>query len=67
MKPQLDIVGPEIHSGKPVVAGTRMPVKTLVDHPEAGDSLEVFLDDVPLGLPRAGSGDTRTSACRAYA
>ena len=26
---------------------TRVPIKTLVDHLEAGDSLEVFLDDFP--------------------
>ena len=40
-------VDPEIHSGTPVFAGTRVPVKTLFDHLEAGDSLEVFLDDFP--------------------
>ena len=47
MKPQLITVDPEIHSGTPVFAGTRVPVKTLFDHLEAGDSLEVFLDDFP--------------------
>ncbi len=40
-------VDPEIHSGTPVFRGTRVPVKTLFDHLEAGDSLEVFLDDFP--------------------
>jgi uncharacterized protein (DUF433 family) len=40
-------VDPEIHSGTPVFAGTRVPIKTLFDHLEAGDSLEVFLDDFP--------------------
>ncbi len=40
-------VDPEIHSGTPVFAGTRVPVKTLFDHLEAGDPLEVFLDDFP--------------------
>lgn len=29
------------------VAGTRVPVKTLFDHLEAGDSLEVVLNDFP--------------------
>jgi uncharacterized protein (DUF433 family) len=44
---QLIAVDPEIHSGTPVFAGTRVPVKTLFDHLEAGDSLEIFLDDFP--------------------
>jgi uncharacterized protein (DUF433 family) len=40
-------VAPEIHSGTPVFKGTRVPVKTLFDHLEEGDSLDVFLDDFP--------------------
>ncbi|MBI3375854.1 MAG: DUF433 domain-containing protein [Betaproteobacteria bacterium] len=47
MYKQLITVDPEIHSGTPVFAGTRVPVKTLFDHLEAGDPLEVFLDDFP--------------------
>jgi uncharacterized protein (DUF433 family) len=47
MKTHLITVDPEIHSGTPVFAGTRVPVKALFDHLEAGDSLEVFLDDFP--------------------
>ena len=47
MNSQLITVDPEIHSGTPVFAGTRVPVKTLFDHLEEGDSLEVFLDDFP--------------------
>ena len=47
MKIPLITVDPEIHSGTPVFMGTRVPVKTLFDHLEAGDSLEVFLDDFP--------------------
>jgi uncharacterized protein (DUF433 family) len=47
MNKQLISVDPEIHSGTPVFAGTRVPIKTLFDHLEAGDSLEVFLDDFP--------------------
>lgn len=47
MDSQLITVDPEIHSGTPVFKGTRVPVKTLFDHLEAGDSLEVFLDDFP--------------------
>lgn len=47
MTSQLITIDPEIHSGTPVFRGTRVPVKTLFDHLEAGDSLEVFLDDFP--------------------
>jgi uncharacterized protein (DUF433 family) len=47
MTTDLIVVDPEIHSGTPVFRGTRVPVKTLFDHLEAGDSLEVFLDDFP--------------------
>jgi len=47
MKNQLVISDPEILSGIPVFYGTRVPVKTLLDCLEAGDSLEEFLDDFP--------------------
>ena len=47
MNEQLITVDPEIHSGTPVFAGTRVPIKTLFDHLEAGDALEVFLGDFP--------------------
>jgi uncharacterized protein (DUF433 family) len=33
--------------GTPVFRGTRVPIKTLFDYIEGGDSLEVFLDDFP--------------------
>lgn len=38
---------PEILSGTLVFTGTRVPVKILFDYLEAGDSLEVFLDEFP--------------------
>jgi uncharacterized protein (DUF433 family) len=38
---------PEIMSGEPVFAGTRVPVYNLFDYLEAGDSLDVFLDAFP--------------------
>jgi uncharacterized protein (DUF433 family) len=38
---------PEILGGTPVFVGTRVPVKILFDYLEAGDSLEVFLDQFP--------------------
>jgi uncharacterized protein (DUF433 family) len=33
--------------GTPVFAGTRVPVQTLIDYLEGGDSLDAFLDDFP--------------------
>ena len=47
MNTPLITVDPEIHSGTPVFAGTRVPVRALFEHLEAGDPLEVFLDDFP--------------------
>jgi uncharacterized protein (DUF433 family) len=38
---------PEMHSGDPVFVGTRVPVRTLMDYIEGGDSLAVFLDNFP--------------------
>ncbi len=38
----LDILG-----GTPVLVGTRVPMRTLLDYLEAGDSLEIFLDHFP--------------------
>jgi len=38
---------PNIHSGDPVFVGTRVPVRTLLDYIEGGDSLDVFLDNFP--------------------
>ncbi len=47
MNNQLIQSSPEILSGTPVFFGTRVPVKTLIDYLEAGDSLNEFLDDFP--------------------
>ncbi len=41
------VVDPEIVGGTPVFAGTRVPVRILFEHLEAGDSLDVFLRDFP--------------------
>lgn len=38
---------PEILGGTPVFVGTRVPVKTLYDYLEAGDTLDEFLNDFP--------------------
>jgi uncharacterized protein (DUF433 family) len=38
---------PEIMGGTPVFSGTRVPVQTLLDYLEAGDSIDEFLDGFP--------------------
>ncbi|BDI17484.1 hypothetical protein ANSO36C_32860 [Nostoc cf. commune SO-36] len=38
---------PDILGGIPVFVGTRVPIKTLLDYLEAGDSLDEFLDHFP--------------------
>ncbi len=40
-------IDPEIMSGTPVFSGTRVSVRTLIDHIEAGDNLDIFLEDFP--------------------
>jgi len=44
---QIVSANPEIMSGAPVFAGTRVPVQTLFDYLEAGDSIEEFLAGFP--------------------
>lgn len=53
---------PNILGGTPVFAGTRVPVRILMEHLEAGDRLDEFLDDYPNGVARpsrrtSGAGD----------
>jgi uncharacterized protein (DUF433 family) len=38
---------PDILGGTPVFAGTRVPIRTLLDYLEAGDPLDEFLEDFP--------------------
>ncbi len=38
---------PSIMGGAPVFAGTRVPVQTLLDYLEAGDSIDEFLVGFP--------------------
>jgi uncharacterized protein (DUF433 family) len=38
---------PAVLGGTPVFAGTRVPVKNLLDYLAAGDTLERFLDHFP--------------------
>jgi uncharacterized protein (DUF433 family) len=38
---------PDVMGGAPVFAGTRVPVQTVLDYIEAGDSLDDFLEGFP--------------------
>ena len=38
---------PDILGGAPVFRGTRVPVRILIEHLEAGDRLDEFLEDYP--------------------
>ena len=38
---------PDRMSGTPVFAGTRVPVQSLIEYIEGGDSLDEFLNDFP--------------------
>ena len=38
---------PDVMSGAPVFAGTRVPVQTIIDYLAGGHPLEEFLDDFP--------------------
>lgn len=40
-------VDPELMGGTPVFRGTRIPIQTLFDHLEEGDSIDIFFDDFP--------------------
>ena len=49
----------DILGGTPVFAGTRVPIRTLLEHLEAGDRLDDFLQDFPTV--------TREQACKVLA
>ena len=38
---------PEVMGGTPVFAGTRVPVQTLLDYIEGGESIDSFLEGFP--------------------
>lgn len=40
-------IDPELMHGTPCFAGTRVPVQSLFDYLEAGDSLDEFLEQFP--------------------
>ena len=47
MERQVICRDPEIMGGAPVFCGTRVPVQTLLDYLEAGDTIDDFLEGFP--------------------
>lgn len=47
MKQPVVSCNPEIMGGTPVFASTRVPVQTLLDYLEAGESIDDFLEGFP--------------------
>ena len=47
MSQTLIATSPEIMGGTPVFFGTRVPVQTLFEYLEAGDTIDDFLDGFP--------------------
>lgn len=47
MLADLITISPEIQSGTPVFARTRVPIKILFDYFKNGDTIEEFLNDFP--------------------
>lgn len=50
---------PDILGGTPVFRGTRVPVRILMEHLEAGDRLDEFLDDYPTVTVLSGDLERR--------
>ena len=40
-------ISPDVMSGTPVFAGTRVPIRNFIDYLESGESLDEFLNDFP--------------------
>ena len=47
MKPPIISRDQDVMGGAPVFSGTRVPVQTLLDYLEAGDSIDDFLEGFP--------------------
>ena len=70
MNSSVIFISPEVQSGSPVFAGTRVPVKNLFDYLKGNDTVEEFLHDFPsvkryqvdtlLGLLENGLSQTHT-------
>jgi uncharacterized protein (DUF433 family) len=46
-KKRIVVADPEIMSGEPCFAGTRVPVRALLDYIEGGETLDEFLEQYP--------------------
>jgi uncharacterized protein (DUF433 family) len=47
MNPSVISCSPDVMGGTPVFSGTRVPVQTLLDYLEAGESIDDFLAGFP--------------------
>jgi len=47
MKSTVVTSSPDVMSGTPVFAGTRVPIENLLDYLEGGESIEDFLEGFP--------------------
>ena len=47
MKKPLISCTPDVMGGAPVFAGTRVPIQTLLDYLEGGETIDDFLDGFP--------------------
>jgi len=47
MKQHILTRSPDVMGGAPVFSGTRVPVQTLLDYLEAGESIDDFLEGFP--------------------
>jgi uncharacterized protein (DUF433 family) len=47
MNKDLIVSSPDIMSGTPVFAGTRVPIQTLIDYLKGGESIDDFLEGFP--------------------
>jgi uncharacterized protein (DUF433 family) len=48
MKRNIISISPEVMGGTPVFAGTRVPISTLLDYLEGGESIDNFLEGFPF-------------------
>ena len=55
-------IDPEILSGTPCFAGTRVPVRALLDYIEGGDTLDDFLEQYPTVSRKQAVGFLEESA-----
>jgi hypothetical protein len=59
------VKNPDILGGTPVFRGTRVPIQTLFDYLEGGETLEDFLEDFPLShaKPPSVPSKKRNNSC----